>query len=102
MITGNEFVLLRTLRKFDQRALAKMLGKSQQYISRLERLGDNKLPDYWVDKILKALNCNEAVVCHPVGTNPNAQSVIKKTADMKIFNNILLLDHSPPYCNFDL
>ena len=60
MITGNQLVLLRTIRKFDQAALARMLGISQQYISRLERLGDKQLPDYWTDKIIKALNCNEA------------------------------------------
>ena len=59
MITGNQFVLLRTLRKLDQTALARMLGKSQQYISRLEKRDTDEIPVYWVQKILTVLNCSE-------------------------------------------
>ena len=60
MITGNQLRLLRTLKNIDQAGLARMLGKSQQYISRIEGLGDNKIPLYWFNKIVTELDCSEA------------------------------------------
>ncbi len=62
MITGNQMRLLRTLKNIGQSGLAKMLGLSQQYISKLERYGDTEIPHYWGGKIISILNCSETEV----------------------------------------
>lgn len=58
-ITGNELRLMRMFKNTDQQALAKMLGKSQQYISKLESLHNKELPAYWSAKIMAALGYNK-------------------------------------------
>ena len=59
MINGNQLRFLRNFKGIDQTALAKILGKSQQYISRLEKRDTDEIPVYWVQKILTVLNCSE-------------------------------------------
>ncbi len=58
-VTGSEIRLLRMLNNVDQRSVAKMVGKSQQYISRLESYGNRELSDYWTAELLTVFNCNE-------------------------------------------
>ncbi len=58
-VTGSEIRLLRMLKNIDQKTLAKMVGKSQQYISKLERYGEKELPAYWCAKLIAVLNCKE-------------------------------------------
>lgn len=59
MITGNEMKLIRSIKNIKQAGLANKLGKSQQYLSKLENLNDKELPAYWSKKIIVALDCNE-------------------------------------------
>lgn len=46
VITGNRMRLLRNLKYIDPTGLAKIIGISQQYISKLEKSGDEYLPHY--------------------------------------------------------
>lgn len=59
MITGNEMKLIRSIKNIKQAGLANKLGKSQQYLSKLENLNDKELPAYWSKKIIVALDYNE-------------------------------------------
>ena len=70
MITGNQMRLLRNLKNISQPGLAIMLGISQQYISRLEKLEDENLPHYWAERIIAALHCNEVEVMSLLAITP--------------------------------